>query len=130
MMKTKIVAIGNQGNFNYIIVNKNKDFFDWLTKIIFNTFGYASEFIAWDEVETKKFEYDVKKKDIRQFIDCHDNFTENNIRFDLFFGKDTVFITFISSLETRKKIVSSLEKYSIWKKPKTKKIMQKVLQNL
>ena len=114
MMKTKIVAVGNQENFNYIIVNKNKTFFEWLAKLLWDSFEIGDVEIY--ESYTKNKKLTTRKKQIKNYIDIHESYDNGNINLNVFYGKDKVFITFNASLEQRRRFIKNLDKSSNWAK--------------
>lgn len=133
MKKVRVIGVGNEGRYNYIIVRKNKDFFKWLAELLGSNFGV-------DDVENYGYEQDKRgrwinrKKNINHFVDKHEGRYEgysghkDNSRIDVFYGKNDVFIVIDMSLQKRKKFMKKLNEISIWikpKKPKNTKIIKK-----
>ena len=119
MRKAKICAVGNEGRFNYIILDKNKDFFDWLALLLFESFGVYD--VQKYEAADKKGNWVTRKKQIRNFTDKHESYTSKKARVDVFYGKKKVFIAFNTSLSGRAKFMEVLNKISVWKKPEKSK---------
>lgn len=111
MKKVKILGIGNEGKFNYIIVRKQENFFEWLGKVMYNSFEAMPD-VDKEEYINKNDKFVFKKKDIRKYIDKHESFEAEGARIDIFYGKENVFISIIASLKNRKKLMDNLEKYS------------------
>lgn len=114
MIKTKICGIGSVGRFNYITVEKNKNFFWWLRVFLEEGFNYSG-MVGVDDVETKKGWIIVNKK-IKDYTDTHEIYTVKNTRIDVFYGKEKIFITINTPVSNRQKFMKVLRKISIWKK--------------
>lgn len=110
MEKVRITGIGNQDEFNFLIAEKNKDFFEWLGKVMYNSFEAMPDVVTYldDEDNYEK----EKKKKIENYTDWHESFEAEGARIDIFYGKEKVFITVITSLKNREKLMGNLEKYS------------------
>ena len=115
--KIKILGIGNKEKYNYIIIKKNKHFFKWLYNILQNAFDYVPD-LDKEEYIDKNNKFISKKKNITNYFDKHESHEFNNARIDIFYGKEKIFLTIITSLKNRKKIMDNLEKYSEFIKPK------------
>jgi hypothetical protein len=114
MKKLKIIGMGNQDNFSYFFLNKQDNFFELLSKILYESFDMRV--IEYDEYENKKGKWVTKKKSIRNYTDKHEHHENKETRIDTFFGKNKIFVTLHASPRNRKKFVKSLNKYSNWKK--------------
>lgn len=125
MEKVKILGTGNfqeknQDSYNYFIVKKNKDFFEWLADLLGEVFKTSE--VDYDYVGKN---YIKRKKNIKNFIDKHENYYgndiegRNNVRIDVFYGKDKAFIVLNMSLKIRKKFMKKLDEISVWVKTKT-----------
>ena len=108
----KVLGIGNSEEFNYLIVKKEEGFFEWLNDFLCKGFGGASPSVKYYE-DTKDGETFNVKKVVKNEIDIHEYYdTESEVRVDLFYGKDAVFLTFFCSAEKRKVAMKVLEKIS------------------
>jgi|TARA_Y100000310_G_C20134621_1_gene557418 hypothetical protein len=119
MKKIKIYGAGNEGKFNYVIISRNKDFFSWLSKLLFKSFKIKdAEFY---EFVNKKDEWITRKKQLKNFIDRHESYLPKGSRIDIFYGKEKIFLVLNTSLRERRKFMKNLNELSIWvKPPKTK----------
>lgn len=120
MIKAKLCGIGDDKDFNlnYIIIEKDKNLFKWLSNFFKNMSSSYSETYDYHD---KKGRYITRKKQLKDYIDVHENkwFMNKNTRIDIFYGKDKVFITFINLKEKyRKKLINNLNKTAVWKKIK------------
>ena len=116
MPKIKICATGNSGKFNYFIVEKNKDFFIILSKILWQGFGIQGDSIVYESYVAKNEKYITKKKNITNFVDKYEKFKNEKARVDIFYGKDKIFFSIYTSLSMRKKFLKFLEANASWKK--------------
>lgn len=116
-MKTKIVGMGNEEDINFIIVYKNKYFFEWLAEFMLKSFG-MSNYNVIGESECRRGDWIDKKKQIKNFTDRHEIYKNKNARVDVFYGKRKVFIMINTPLKNKKKFGEVLGKISIWKKCK------------
>jgi hypothetical protein len=113
MKKIKVLGIGNKEEFNWIIVKKDKDFFEWLNKVLTESFGSISPDIDFYDQITVKDKVVTRKKKIEDYTDLHEYYdAEGNTRMGLFYGKEKVFMTVFTSLKNRKKLMENLEKFS------------------
>jgi hypothetical protein len=113
MKKIKVLGIGNKEEFNWIIVKKDKDFFEWLNKVLTESFGHVSPDVNFYDRITVKNKVVTKKKEIEYYADLHEYYdAEDKTRIDLFYGKEKVFITILASLDNRKRLMENLEKFS------------------
>lgn len=120
MIKAKIFGMGNEGKFTYIIVEKNKMFFQWLSKLLYESFEIYD--VDTVDYENKKGQWVTKKKRIRDFTDKHETY-KGNARVYIFYGKKKVFITFNNtSLSNRQKFMKILNEISVWKEAKKKSL--------
>ena len=118
MKKIKICGIGNEGKFNYLILEKNLDFFEILSKILYEAFEIHDDSIRYNEYVNKKDKFVRRKKNIKTFIDKYERFQNEKARVEVFYGKNKIFMSVYTSIPSRKKFMKILEKISIWKKPK------------
>lgn len=109
MRKIRVYGIGNEGTFNYLIVGKDKDFFKWLSKLLYNSFGIYD--VSTVDYENKKGKWVTRKKRISDFTDLHETY-EGNV--DVFYGKKKVFIVLNTTFSRRKKFMEELSKISLW----------------
>ncbi len=113
--KTEILGIDNihEGNFNYayIIVRKNKNFFNWLCEAMYNSFENMPD-IDREEYIDKNDKFISKKKDIDNYIDWHESYEANDNRAGIFYGKEKIFINIITNLKFCKILMDNLGKYS------------------
>lgn len=116
--RIKVYGMGSQGDFNYIVVKKEKQFFYTLEEMLNSTFGGFPHI---------SFDYDKNdmeiEKDISKYIDKHEFYYsgDKDIRVDVFFGHSKIFIIVRLSLENRKKFIKALEKYAHFIEPKERK---------
>jgi hypothetical protein len=54
MKKIKVIGIGNKEEFNWIIVKKDRGFFEWLNKVLVDSFSYVSPDIDFYDAITEK----------------------------------------------------------------------------
>ena len=118
MLKARIIGMGNECNFNYVIVRKNKDFFKWLSTLLKDSFDISYGVEYEEPHEDKNGGWINRKKQIRYFVDKNETYRDKKSRIDIFYGKDKVFITINTSLSKRRKFIENLKKISIWKKTK------------
>ncbi len=126
--KIKILGMGNQGNFNYIIVKKEEFFFIWLKELFASLTKIVTDDVTINEFVDKNEKFVRKKKNIKKFTDIHEYYNMGGIRFDIFYGSKKVFIAFNCSNNQRRKVMSKLEEISNfteykgkWKVPKALK---------
>ena len=122
--KIKLCGIGHDGRFTFIIVEKNKYFFNWLAEILYRSFKI-------DDADTytyknKKGKWVTKKKQINQYIDEHEVYYRINEkeRVDVFYGKKNIFITLNASIGAKKIFLGILEEYSVWKRINKKAVFR------
>jgi len=123
MQKIKIIGMGNKDNYSFVIAKKNKDFFKWLKEILccepFHIDPSDIEYIKSFDIKCKE---KFKKKKIEDCVDCHENYMGfNDDRIDIFYGRNKVFIVVNTTQGKRLKFMRSLEKNSMWTKPKSNK---------
>ncbi len=128
MIKAKILGMGNDGIFNYIIVNKNKSLFKWMSKLFRDSLEI--EFYEYDEYKNKKGEWTTRKRRMEEFTDKHESYGNKKAEIDIFYGKNKIFIMLRTSLEARKKLMKVLDKISSWKIPKIKNKIKKVIKKI
>jgi hypothetical protein len=115
MKKPKIYATGNltkkgRTNVSYYIIEKNEGFHAWLKRFLIE-FGVKGEV---DVVEVDSSEgYVVMGKDLAKMVDVHESYGNENIRVDLFYGVERVFMTLSCEPDKReefgKKMLSETE---------------------
>ena len=111
MSKLRIISIGNEKEFTYIIIKKQNNFFKQLESWIYESFpkekfSYISTYMDY------KNNYEPKKKDIRKYNEVHESYGKMGLRFDAFFSKTRVFVTIYTSLNKRKILMNNLEKFA------------------
>ena len=118
MKKATILGIGNQREYNYIIVKRQKNFFEWL-KALLSVFNFRSV-DEEEEVNSKGETIGMKKKDINEFSDRHESYwaVSKDTRADVFYGKDKIFIAIITPLKNKNKLMKKLNSISDFLKPK------------
>lgn len=113
MKKQKILGLGNHGTFNWILVKKDSNFFEWLNKVLTESFGQISPDISFYDLIKKNEKMVTKKKKIDDYTDIHEHYdAEDDARIDLFYGKNKIFLTIMTSLENRSAFMKNLELYS------------------
>ena len=117
MFKTKIVGIGNRGKYNYLIVNKSKDFFQWLNDFLYKSFG-VHDVSYYEDYKNKKGEWVSKKRRINSCKDLHESYNSNGVQVSVFYGNKKVFISIYCSLAKRKKFIKVISEISNWTKKK------------
>ena len=114
MLKTKIFSIGNNEKSNYMIINKNRDTFKWLS-IVFQ----------FDDDDKEL----VLKSDIKKFIDVREvfrvgkdkkrrnsNILDKECELIIFYGRDKIYLTYECPIKYRKEIFGRMEDISYWGK--------------
>ena len=113
MRKINVLGLGNQEEINWIIVKKEDGFFEWLNKILIETFGSVSPDVEYEETSSKKDKVITRKMKIEDCTDIHEYYdAEDNSRIDVFYGKEKVFIMVFTSLKNRKNLIKNLDKFS------------------
>jgi hypothetical protein len=115
MKKVKILGVGNQGKFNYLILEKNNDFLKWLSAILLTGLGINDDVMYYEYVNKSK--RIRRKKNIMRMIDEHESYQDEKSMVEVFYGKNKVFMSIYTSLENRKKLMDELYHLSVWKKP-------------
>jgi hypothetical protein len=110
MKKLELKAVGSDDDFHYIILKKDKNFFQLLSQFLKNSFGI--ELITYDIRYVKKKIKETKRK-INSLLDIHEYYRQGKTRIDIFYGKKTVFISIKNA--DKKKFASELEKISKWR---------------
>jgi hypothetical protein len=91
MKKMKLLGIGNDGNFNYYIFNKDKKTITLLGKIIKKFFD-----IQWESKEgyhNKKDEWILVPKKMSELKDNHQQVgSKGEVRVDVFYGDKKMFL--------------------------------------
>jgi hypothetical protein len=130
-MKAKIYATGNENiknaNISYYVLEKDKYFLDWLSKLLRNILDLDSEkakFILIPGDTNKSNSQDkIYEKEVKKMIDIHEKYGEGNERADIFYGKNKVFLTIRTSKDKRKKLSDFIRKTKSWVNiKKTKKV--------
>ena len=115
-MKGNIHGIGNEGRYNYIVLNKEQKIIDFIEKVLKDLFQeeihleyfYTDEYQSIEEAREKKPGKKVKKK-VEEIIDQRFNFSGEDYKIDLIFCKDKVFIIADISLDKRKELIQILK---------------------
>lgn len=107
MKKPKLLSIGNDGPFNYIIISKEDDFFDWLIELL----DYYIKKDSSLKYEIKYMDNEMPvEKNIKAIEDHHETFRLKSLRIDIFYGDKKIFITFITNSKNRAIINNKLAK--------------------
>lgn len=104
MVTLHIVEIGNYDNFNYLVIKKHKNFFDIFTKILEELFDSPPSVHLWGNEDSKK--------NIHECVDKHESINMEDVRIDIFYGKDKIFLTFVCDIKKRKKILDKIFEFS------------------
>jgi len=114
-MKRRLIALGKEREYLFVIVAKDKQFFSWLGKLLYNSFNIIDADKI--EYEDKRGNWVSKKKDINKYIDEHESYYgfSNNARIDIFYGLKKIFITVYGIKKDRECFLKNIEKYSKWK---------------
>ena len=118
MIKTKICGMGHEGRFTFVIVEKNRHFFNWLAHLLYRSFKICD--VDTYDFENRKGKWITRKKQIKNFIDKHESYYVIGAkeRVDIFYGKDRVLITVNAPLRTKRKFLDIIEELSEWAKIK------------
>ena len=114
MKKACIYEIGNQGKFSYLVIKKEGHLLKWIDKLLYDSFGHLGD-IDKEEYLDSKGDLVIKNKTIHSFVDKHETFINANARIDIYYGKNKVFVTIITTLENRKNLMDNLERMSVFK---------------
>ena len=113
MRKMKVLGMGNEDNFNYLIIKKSEGFFEWFNELLVEAFGGAENDVMYCESRDKDGKIINEKRDVNDETDTHEYYpTNDGIRVDVFYGKEKVFLTFNCSLDKRGKFMKKLEEIS------------------
>ncbi len=119
MTKIKLYGTGNEGDFNYYIFDKKQEVFNILNKIFLMDFNLKRGLTHCNYSDERK------KVNIEKYSDIHESDKNNELRVDLFYGKNKIYITLICSQDLRIKFNEFLFKYAVMSNPikikKTKK---------
>lgn len=110
MKKIKLHEIGNEENFNWYLFDKKQGVFDILNKIFIMDFN----------LDLNLYRDDLDKKgkiNVEKYVDIHEHEGNSQLRIDLFYGKNKIYLTLICSHELRLKFNESLFKYANMPKP-------------
>jgi hypothetical protein len=119
-MKTKIYASGNEnikGDFNvsYYILEKDKDFLDWLEKLALSLGVKNTERIKFVVKHSNDgLNDELYAKEIYKMIDVHEHYENGKDRIDLFYGKERIYLTLRKTKDARKKVANLLLKTKDW----------------
>ena len=123
--KIKLHAIGNDGNFNYYILDKKQE----AAKVLFNLFFDVLN-IDWSLYERNNKPTSNKGINIEKFKDHNINLfssgKKNNVRANIFFGDKKMFLVILCSQKLRLKFNEELGKVSIMPEYKHKKDVKKI----
>ena len=116
MAKKRIIAFSKQRDSIYLIVEKDKFFFDWLSTILFKSFKLSD--VSKCEYTDKKGNYISKEKNIKDFVDKHESYIglSDNAPVDNFYGLARAVIIVNASKKSKEKFMGVLEKHTKWKK--------------
>jgi hypothetical protein len=122
MTKIKLHEMGNAGNFNWYVFDKEQQVAEYLAMILGTIFNTIWEFDSLEK--SKNGEYLSKKINIEKYKDYHETIGSNKKgRLDVFYGDKKMFITINCSQKERLKFNEELFKIAEMPKPtKTKKI--------
>jgi hypothetical protein len=113
MKKMKVLGSGNNDCFNYLIVEKEKEFLERLNELLFDSFSlHLPEVMI---VNTNKIDrkFISEKIEVMDAVDIHECVGEDDeTRVDVFYGNEKVFICFNCFLDKRKKFMDKLERIS------------------
>jgi len=113
-MKIKLYGIGNEKDYSFIIVEKNANFLRWLANFLDKGFDYRGD------VETKETGVGVncepQAKNIEEYVDKHETYKmyhnrNKDMRVDVFYGKDRVFITIYANDNAWKDILEETTEF-------------------
>lgn len=115
--KIKLFGICNEGNYNILILEKHRKFLDWLGNSLECGLDMRRAYQAtiMEGVNKKDELYTIKKK-IGDLEDKHEKYYEEEIKVDVFYGKEKVFLMVRCPIEIRKKFIKTLEKTTKWVK--------------
>lgn len=114
MKKAYICEIGNVGKFNYLVIEKERHFLKWIDKLLYDSFGHLGD-IDKEEYVNNKGDLVIKNKNIYSLVDRHESYENMNVRVDIYYGKNKVFITLITTLICRKEFLKKLARVSMFK---------------
>ena len=111
MKKIILYEIGNQGNFNYYVLDKKKDVAENLSALFSDIFE-----INWNfDAPNKKGNY--RKFNVKGWTDIHQTINDDeNPKINIFYGKKRMYVTIICSQKLRLKFNEELGKISIMQK--------------
>lgn len=112
-MKGKVLGIGNEGNFNFIIFEKNKNFMDNFTNLMSSSLSAMPDLNTIEKIDEND-KLVTQRKKIEEIIDRHESHEAEGARLDIFYGKDKVFVIVLTSPKNRKKLMENLEKYFVF----------------
>ena len=118
MKKIKLIGIGNQDKYNFIIVEKSPDFFNWIGNLLYPTFGKGLPDFTYLERVDNEGEVIRENKNINDYTDYHENLFSNKDRVDVFYGKSKIFITIYTDLSKREKLMKTLGEITTFSKNK------------
>ena len=110
MEKIRIYGLGNEGEFNYYILEKRKGFFEIFYKLFDEVFNV--EMIDYKELQDKKGKWIQKKRNIEDYKDVHESVNRSSPRIDIFYGNKKIFLTIVCPLKLREKFNDKLKKVS------------------
>jgi hypothetical protein len=119
MAKIKLIAIGNQGDFNYYTFERNMKVLKMLQGIFYRVFKITFE--LQEEQYNKKGGYH-EFRNINKYKDRHESIihTKNPSKIDIFYGNKVLFLTIHCKEDLRVKFNEELAKLTFMPKPKIK----------
>ena len=116
--KTIIFGIGNHENVNYLIVEKRKDFLEFINRL----FASIDNKINMEYYLTDYTKGKIKETKINElkYTDYHESRQSSKIKLDIFYGKRRIFLTIQTSESTRSKLMNKLEDLATFTKYKRK----------
>lgn len=116
--KTIIFGIGNHENVNYLIVEKRKDFLEFINRLFASIDNKINmEYYLTDYTKGKIKE---TKINVLKYTDYHESRQSSKIKLDIFYGKRRIFLTIQTSESTRSKLMNKLEDLATFTKYKRK----------
>jgi len=122
--KIKLLAIGNEENYNYYILQKKLGLLDILSKALDSIGLEFSNFNLSDDENNP-----AKKRTIKNIKVTHEsygNLIDKKLRADIFYGEKKVFMALHCSKKLREKFNGKLESETIMPKFKDNKLKKKI----
>jgi len=93
MEKIKALEMGNNGNYNYIILEKHPNFYD-----------FFDEFIEKVSDGPPSIHLGKRNDDIYKSVDIHESLISDDLRIDMFYSQKHIILIYICTLNKRKLI--------------------------